>query len=252
MRFAVATVALAGAVAAHGSKAPESTVYSTDIVTITSCGPTVTNCPARSTVTSSTVYPVTTSTVYATTVKTITSCAATVTNCPAHSTVVVTETIPISTTVCPVTETPIVSTKTFGNNTVTTANTKPTGGVTTINTQPTGGVTTTGVVVPTSSKPAGNNTLTTAVTSAPVCVPTKSVKTISTMVPTVIYETVEVPCATKTPTPSQGTTIPVAGNSTVPTSPGKPTSTVVTAGAANLAGSAVFAVIAGAAAVFLA
>jgi len=46
----------------------------------------------------------TTSTVYATTVKTITSCAPTVTACPAHSTVLVTETIAISTTVCPITE----------------------------------------------------------------------------------------------------------------------------------------------------
>jgi hypothetical protein len=38
----------------------ESTIYSTEMITITSCAATVTDCPARSTVTSSTVKPVTT------------------------------------------------------------------------------------------------------------------------------------------------------------------------------------------------
>lgn len=38
----------------------ESTIYSTEMVTITSCAATVTDCPARSTVTSSTVKPITT------------------------------------------------------------------------------------------------------------------------------------------------------------------------------------------------
>ncbi|PGH07111.1 hypothetical protein AJ80_08048 [Polytolypa hystricis UAMH7299] len=47
----------------------------------------------------------TTSTIYTTEVETITSCAPEVPSCPADSTVVVTSTIPISTTVCPVTET---------------------------------------------------------------------------------------------------------------------------------------------------
>ncbi|KAI5860545.1 hypothetical protein GGS23DRAFT_228159 [Durotheca rogersii] len=47
-----------GAVFFAGAALAGSTVYSTDYVTITSCGPTVTNCPAASTVTSSTVYPV--------------------------------------------------------------------------------------------------------------------------------------------------------------------------------------------------
>jgi hypothetical protein len=50
--------------------------------------------------------PSTTSTVYATTTYTVTSCAPTVTNCPAHhGPVVVTEVVPVSTTVCAVTET---------------------------------------------------------------------------------------------------------------------------------------------------
>ena len=42
--------------------------------------------------------------VYSTTRVTVTSCAPTVTNCPDHSTVVITSVIPVSTTVCPVTE----------------------------------------------------------------------------------------------------------------------------------------------------
>ncbi len=53
MRFSVAAAAfLATAVSA------QSTVYQTEEVTITSCAATVTDCPARSTVTSLTSYPV--------------------------------------------------------------------------------------------------------------------------------------------------------------------------------------------------
>ncbi|EHK99261.1 hypothetical protein GLAREA_08913 [Glarea lozoyensis ATCC 20868] len=53
MQFSFAAVAfMASAVMA------QSTVYSTKEVTITSCGPTVTNCPAASTVVSKTTYPV--------------------------------------------------------------------------------------------------------------------------------------------------------------------------------------------------
>ncbi|KAK2859923.1 hypothetical protein FQN49_004580, partial [Arthroderma sp. PD_2] len=47
----------------------------------------------------------TTSTVYSTSQVTITSCGPEVTNCPASSTVVVTSVVPISTTICPVTDT---------------------------------------------------------------------------------------------------------------------------------------------------
>jgi hypothetical protein len=52
MRFAVVAALFAGAVLA------DSTTFVTDVVTITSCAATVTNCPARSTVTSTTSYPV--------------------------------------------------------------------------------------------------------------------------------------------------------------------------------------------------
>lgn len=213
MRFAVATVALAGAVLA--TEEAQSTVYSTEYLTITSCAPEVTDCPARSTVVSSSVIPMTTSTVFTTTTKTITDCPDTVTHCPADSTTVVTETIAISTTVCPVgpeeteTESPEEPEETEAP--------VPTGS---------------GSFVP----PVPSSTL---VTEAPAC-PTTSVKTIktsiTTVIPTIIYETVEVPCATDGPksTPSAG--VPTG------TAPGTP---IQTAGAATMGASALFAAAAG-------
>ncbi|KAH9430831.1 hypothetical protein MCOR02_008158 [Pyricularia oryzae] len=110
MRFTAAAVILAGSAAAHTTPAG-STVYSTAYETVTSCAPTVTNCPASSTVVSSSIATLTPSTVYTTSVQTITSCAPTVTNCPGKP-YVVTQTIPVSTTLCPVTET-----KSYGNGT---------------------------------------------------------------------------------------------------------------------------------------
>ncbi|KAG8162455.1 hypothetical protein KVR01_008220 [Diaporthe batatas] len=56
---APATTAAAEVPANQGGAA-ESTIYSTEMITITSCAATVTDCPARSTVTSSTIRPVTT------------------------------------------------------------------------------------------------------------------------------------------------------------------------------------------------
>ncbi|OJJ75921.1 hypothetical protein ASPBRDRAFT_26444 [Aspergillus brasiliensis CBS 101740] len=61
--------------------------------------------PAADTTSTPTPVRMTTSTVYTTKEVTITSCAPTVTNCPANSVTVVTSTIAVSTTVCPVTET---------------------------------------------------------------------------------------------------------------------------------------------------
>lgn len=63
-------------------------------------------------ITTTAATELTTSTVYTTRVHTVTSCAPTVTNCPAGSggEVVVTETIPLYTTVCPVATTASVST----------------------------------------------------------------------------------------------------------------------------------------------
>ncbi|CAG1978862.1 unnamed protein product [Fusarium graminearum] len=141
MRYSTAAAAfLATGAMAHYDEV--SKVYETKHVTITSCGPEVTNCPARSTVVSTTSYPVppkvtsaqqgadtteayevpevpatteipeaptteapmTTSTIYSTNIKTITSCGPEVPNCPATggTPVVVTETIAVSTTICPV------------------------------------------------------------------------------------------------------------------------------------------------------
>lgn len=57
------------------------------------------------TTTSAPPVPWTTSTVYTTEEITITSCAPTVTKCPAHSTTVITSTYVVSTTVCPITPT---------------------------------------------------------------------------------------------------------------------------------------------------
>lgn len=116
------------------------TFYSTTVLTVTSCAPTVTDCPGTPHATTSiipitsTVVPVpsggndetvtatvvpitstsagavpggehlTTSTIYSTTIYTVTSCAPAVTDCPGKLGSVTTQIIAISTTVCPVTE----------------------------------------------------------------------------------------------------------------------------------------------------
>lgn len=207
MRFSAAALVAGAAMVYAGDD--QSTVYSTDYVTVTSCGPTVTDCPAESTVVSSSVIPLTTSTVYATTTYTISDCPDTVTYCPYDSTVVVTETIPVSTTICPVVPTSVAA---HGNGT----------------------------------KPYYPPTKPTLTSVAPAC-PTYSVKTISTsittVIPTVIYETVAIPC----PTPSKPSTYPsVNGTAT------KPPQATVTAGASTMAGSLFLAAAAGLAAVVLA
>ncbi|KAK6209691.1 hypothetical protein QIS74_11275 [Colletotrichum tabaci] len=253
MRYTAAALAVAGAVMAYDDE-PASTVFSTKFFTITSCAPEVTNCPARSTVVSSSVVPLTTSTIYTTKVSTVTSCAPEITNCPAGSTVVVTKTEAISTTVCPVTETgakptptaPVVVPPPVGHNTTAPGVPIKSEAVPPVKPTTETGVkpvpVTTGGVAPSVSKPA------TLATSAASECPGYSVKTISTsvttVVPTVIYETVKVPC----PTPSKPSAtipgVPTGGNGTaVP-----PTKTPVTAGAAGLTGSAVLAAIAGVAA----
>jgi len=150
-----ASIAVTAIIAGVASAAPqygyggESVVYSTQEVTVTSCGPEVTNCPAKAYsvpapyseeapystpapysvpapyTTAAPAYtpapyssagavgynvsvPMTTKTIYSTSLITVTSCAEYVTNCPAKSTVVLTSVVPISTTVCPV-ETPYAS-----------------------------------------------------------------------------------------------------------------------------------------------
>lgn len=213
MRFALTAVALAGAVLAEEAK---STFFSTEYVTITSCAPEVTNCPAASTVVTSSVVPMTTSTIFTTTTKTITDCPDTVTHCPADSTTVVTETIAVSTTVCPVEETETPEEPEETGSFVPSAS---------------------GSVIP-------PNPTTTLVTEAPAC-PTYSVKTIktsiTTVIPTIIYETVEVPCETPAPPKSTPSAKPTG------TQPAKPP---VVNGAGALGGSALLAAAAGLVALF--
>jgi hypothetical protein len=229
MRFAVAAVALAGvALAQDVAEEAQSTVYSTEYYTVTSCAAEVTDCPASATVVTSSVFPLTTSTVYATSTYTVTDCAETVTDCPADATHVVTETIAVSTTVCPVTEvepTASASSSHYYSNTTSVDNAPyPTSG----HAEPT--------------KPAPISTL---VTVAPEC-PGTSIRTISTsittVIPTVIYETVEVPCPTGGPSgiPSPSGYTPSGKPSG--TTPPRPT---FTAGASTVGGSIALAAVAG-------
>jgi len=62
MRFTAATVALFAGLAAALPNGADTTVYQTEEVTITSCGPEVTNCPASSTGVPATSVPAVTTT----------------------------------------------------------------------------------------------------------------------------------------------------------------------------------------------
>jgi len=245
MRFSAASV-IAGAAMASASLQPavssaavDSTVYSTNVVTVTSCGPTVTDCPARSTVVSSTVIPYTTSTVYSTTTYTVKDCPKTVTNCPYDSTKVITETIAVSTTVCAVETDVPVGGGPWGpwpgkNGTASGTGSWPL--------KPT---------KPVASEEGSWPTKVPTTKAVDQCWPSKSVKTISTsittVIPTVIYETVDVPCPTVVPVPT-GAWPGKPNNGTVT----KPPVASVTAGAATMGGSVLFAAAAGLAAVILA
>jgi len=187
MQFKYATLAvMATAVMAT---APDSTVYQTEEVTITSCAPTVTDCPARSTVVSLTSYPVPTTTEapvisststeeaestltsYTTIVNTITSCHPTVTDCPIGKET--TLTVPCSTT-----EAPVVPT------------------------------TTKAPVVPTSSEEATTPpaTITVTISVCPAEVPTFTSVHVGPTAPAPTAGT-PVPTISGFPTPSNGTTV---------------------------------------------
>jgi hypothetical protein len=227
MRFTAASVILAGA----ASASLQNTVTSTATATITDCPATVTDCPASKTSTS--VYSYTVSTIYTTSVKTITSCSAKP-SCTAGEghTTAITVTIPQTTTTCILTDEPPHSTKGHNNSTSKPPHTK---------TETTKGQESTSKPVtlpPPTTKP-----------NEPAC-PTYSVKTISTsttvVVPTVIYETVSIPCpppATETkppvkPTPSGGLPGCTGANCTTKPPP-------VQAGAASFTASGIFAAAAG-------
>jgi hypothetical protein len=115
-------IGVSSSVASSTQAFTTSTVYTTNIYTITKCPAAVTNCPVGKVTTDvvslyTTVCPVkstptpqpaqefTTSTVYTTIIYTITKCPATVANCPIGS--VTTDIISLYTTVCPVTQSAI-------------------------------------------------------------------------------------------------------------------------------------------------
>jgi len=77
---AIADPAAAPAINTPGGRST-STIYETDVITVISCAPTITNCPARSTAASMVSSPVAI-VVYSTELITISSCAAVITNCP--------------------------------------------------------------------------------------------------------------------------------------------------------------------------
>lgn len=255
--------------APYPSAPVDETEYSTLVYTVTSCAPEVTNCPAASTVVSSSFVPLTTSTIYATTVKTIHECAETVTDCPYESKtqVVVTETIAISTTVCPVSEaTPAPSHSAPGGYPVPSgpASSKPA-----VHTSVPAVSHSVPVGYPVPSGPAGGHSTTAEgnkpVYSAPApvpshpaeeeCVPSKST-TVKTILHTTVltsYETatIDVPCPSATkPSVVVPPVHPTGGNATVPA---VPTYTApVAAGAAGLKSSALVAAVVGFAAYILA
>ncbi|KAG5971757.1 hypothetical protein E4U58_007232 [Claviceps cyperi] len=260
MRFTAAAAAVMAGSALAGDAV--STDYTTELITITACPETVTDCPARSTQVSTNVRPVTTTTFMTTRVHTITKCAATVTDCPAHSIVLSTETVATS-TVGPVTTSTATPTAPAAAGTAP-VGTAPAGGASDNYPAPTasgskmcGGV----PCPPAGSAPAANPPATQppapvapATTEAPACPAhqvTAVTKSYTTVLTSVEYQTIEVPCTISgSPSGPQGTGVPVPnspyGNSTTPIAP------IPTAGAATLAGSAIFAAVAGVAAFVLA
>lgn len=130
-----------------------STIWTTKIYTVTSCAPTVTDCPAgthhsttrfpvstivvpgpsttnagaQSETRSSSIEQWTTSTIFSTSIYTITSCATTITDCPARIGSVTTDIIAVTTTVCPVTSTEATSTGSSSPAGSETTSSEPTG-----------------------------------------------------------------------------------------------------------------------------
>jgi hypothetical protein len=170
---AVSAVALFAGLAA----AWQSTTYTTLYSTLTECPESVTNCPARTT---SQVLPLVTKTVYTTRESTIYKCPATVTNCPLESMTTTTVVEAAYTTVCPLE----VTTPYYYPNSTITAQAYPT---TTAYESPCVDCTETPAI---------------SMTAAVAACPTYSVNTITTsyttVIPTVVYETVSVPCPTAT------------------------------------------------------
>lgn len=224
MQFSIATLAvLATAVMA------ESTKYITEEVTITSCAPTVTDCPARSTVVSKTTYPVivtsapATYTRYTTIVNTITSCAPTVTNCPYGS---------LTSTVIPITSTAVQ----YSNCTTSTgAGPKPTSSAAPVPVVP---------VVPV--VPAGPATVTVTVNYCPA--PSSTLVPVVPVQPTTpVAPVVPATSAAVVPAPSGAPVKPANGTAVTTSTPPK-----FTGAAATMSGSLGAVALAGVIAVFFA
>ncbi|KAB8078933.1 hypothetical protein BDV29DRAFT_165557 [Aspergillus leporis] len=198
--------------------------------------------------TPSTPVKMTTSTVYTTSLVTITSCAPTVTNCPGDSTTVVTSTIAVSTTVCPVTptDTPGKPTEAPGKSTTSTATpVKPTGsspvggssGVSspapTATTGTLTGVPPSGTKGPSSSVPEGSTTTVVTWETLTTC-PVTTTATSGSVTTTSVYSTVSTVTMTSTATvcnkctaaPPAGTPTPTGVSPELP--PKETTTTVVT------------------------
>jgi hypothetical protein len=268
MRFTVAAAVLAStamaqyeppAVTSAYEAAPAvSSAYEAPAVSSTyEAAPVVTSAyetaPAESTdtVVSTSIIPLVTSVVYTTKVHTVTQCGPEVTNCPAHSTIYSTETVPAYTTVCPVTEAHPTAAPTYGWGNGTAPYSPPAGtapvqssaapysppSVTSIYVQPTG--------APTYGAPAAPSSV------CPGSTVTAITKSYTTVLTSVEYQTIAVPCPTGPAGAPSGTgvTPPAyptgpAGNATVPPpAPGA---------AGTFTGSAIFAAVAGVAALILA
>lgn len=238
MRFSTAIVAIAvGAVSAYEYNAEypapaETTVYSTEYVTVTSCAASVTNCPADSTVVYSTSYPATSTAeaVYPGTTSTA-------------------EAVYPGTSSAPVVPYP----NKYSNSSSVVVPVYP--GTSTKGEYPGYPVASSSAEVPVyPGKPHGTGSVApyppvylTTSTAAPAC-PTYSVKTVvedyTTVLQTTKYETVAVPCPTAVPS---GYPVPSGnGSSTYPAPP-----PVYTAGASTMGASVILAAAAGLAAFLL-
>ncbi|KAL6909017.1 hypothetical protein GGI43DRAFT_165675 [Trichoderma evansii] len=270
MRFTTAAAVLATSVLAQE---PVSTDYTTELVTITACAASITNCPARHQTTSvqTNYIPLTTSTFYVTNVHTITSCGPEVTNCPAHSTVLSTEVVPTSTAVGPVTAYPTVAptTQVWSNGTApqSSAVVPPPYSPPAVPQSSAAAVSVPAVSIPAQAPTTGYAAPTGGAPGAPVSsaaaqCPGSSVvavtKSYTTVLTSVEYQTVAVPCPTAPAggNPGNGAGAP-SGTGAVPPVPTGPAGNGTAVpppvnGAASFTGSVAFAAIAGAVAVFLA
>ncbi|PTB46240.1 hypothetical protein M441DRAFT_32894 [Trichoderma asperellum CBS 433.97] len=265
MRFTTAAAVLATSVLAQE---PVSTDYTTELVTITACAASITNCPARHQTTSvqTNYIPLTTSTFYVTNVHTITSCGPEVTNCPAHSTVLSTEVVPTSTAVGPVSAYPTAAptTQVWSNGTAPYSSVvaPPPYSAPAAPQSSAAAVSVPAVSIPAqlptsgAAAPTGGAPVSSAAAQCPGSSVVAVTKSYTTVLTSVEYQTVAVPCPTAPAGGNPGAGAP-SGTGAVPPQPTGPAGNGTSVpppvnGAASFTGSAAFAAIAGAVALFLA